>query len=315
MLGRVVVLAPVPAEAFAAQLDGHEVVAVGREDDPAEACSGADVCVADWTAHHRVAGDVLTALRPTCRLVQVPAAGLDSVDVDACAQAGIPVAGAAGLNAVAVGEWCVWAALSSLRGLVVSERALRGGEWDQLARARYELDGKVVGLVGLGDVGIEAARRFRAFGVELRYWTRRRRTAEVETDLDVAWMELDELVAAADVLVLAVALTPETRHLLGASRLSRMKPTAVVVNAARGDVIDEDALAEALREGRIHGAAVDVYSAEPPPPDHPLLTVETAVTTPHLAGTTAESVGRILGRAVDNVRRALAGEDPVGRIV
>jgi phosphoglycerate dehydrogenase-like enzyme len=314
-LGRVVVLAPVPAEVFATHLEGHEIVAVGRGDDPVAACAGADVCVADWTAHHRVDGEVLTALRPTCRLVQVPAAGLDSVDVEACGRAGIPVAAAAGLNAVAVGEWCVWAALSSLRGLVVSERALHAGEWDQLGRARYELRGKVVGLVGMGDVGVEAARRLRVFGVDLRYWTRRRRSPEIEAELSVGWMELDDLVAAADVLILAVALTPETRHLLDAQRLSRMRPSAVVVNAARGEVTDEAALATALREGRLHGVAVDVYSTEPPPPDHPLLEVGSAVTTPHLAGTTAESVGRILDRAVDNVRRALAGEEPMGRVV
>ncbi|MGH3440470.1 MAG: 3-phosphoglycerate dehydrogenase, partial [Nitriliruptorales bacterium] len=117
-MGRVVILAPVPAEAIGAQLpNGHEVVAVGREEDPVAACRGADICVADWTSHHRVAGEVVDALAATCRLVQVPAAGLDSVDVEACAAAGIPVASAAGMNAIAVAEWCVWAAIGALRQL------------------------------------------------------------------------------------------------------------------------------------------------------------------------------------------------------
>ena len=313
-MGKVVVLAPVPAEVLGSQLEGHEVVAVDRDEDPAAACRGADVCVADWTSHHRVAGPVVEALRNTCRLVQVPAAGVDSVDVEACAAAGIPVASCAGANAVAVGEWCLWAALSALRGLVTSERKLRTGEWEQLGRARYELAGKVVGVVGMGDVGVEAARRFAAFGVDLRYWTRTRRPAALEEELALTWTELDELIPTVDVLVLAIALTADTRELLDADLLSRMKPTAVVVNAARGGVTDEAALAEALADGRLHGAAVDVYTTEPPPPDHPLLEVETAVTTPHLAGATAESVGRILTRSIDNVRRALEGGEIPGRV-
>lgn len=313
-MGRVVILAPVPAEVIGRQLGDHEVVAVGRDEDPAAAVRGADVCVADWTSHHRVVGAVIEALRATCRLVQVPAAGVDSVDVDGCARAGIPVASCAGANAVAVGEWCVWAALSALRGLVTSERKLRSGEWEQLGRARYELDGKVAGLVGMGDVGVEAARRFASFGVDLRYWTRHRRSTALEEELRLSWAELDDLVVAADVLVLAVALTEDTHELLDAGRISRMKPTAVVVNAARGGVTDEAALAEALRDGRLHGAAVDVYTEEPPPTGHPLLRVETAVTTPHLAGTTAESVGRILTRSIENVRRALEGGEIAGRL-
>lgn len=314
-MARIVVLAPVPAEVFAGDLEGHELVSVGRDDDPVEACSGADVCVADWSAHHRIAGPVVEALAGTCRLVQVPAAGLDSVDLDACEAAGIPVASAAGTNAAAVAEWCVWAALSALRGLVVSERRLRAGEWDQLGRARYELAGKTVGIVGMGDIGVETARRFAAFGVTLVYWTRRRRPPSFEEEHGLTHAELDNLIAQADVLVLAIALTDETRGLLGAERIAAMKPSAVVVNAARGAVTDEEALADALTAGRLHGAAVDVFTDEPPPTDHPLLACETAVTTPHVAGTTAESVGRILERSVENVRRALAGEEPVGRVI
>ena len=178
-------LAPLPAEVVRAQLvdvpDDVEVVSVPRDEDPVPYCEGADVCIADWSAHHRVAGPVITALAPTCRLVQVPAAGIDSVDLDACLAAGLPVSSAAGLNSGAVAEWCVWAALSGLRGFVGSDRALRAGRWEQVgAQARYELAGKVVGLVGMGDIGVEAAPRLRAFGVDLRYWTRTRRDPEVE---------------------------------------------------------------------------------------------------------------------------------------
>lgn len=312
-MGKVVVLAPIPAEAVQPQLpDGHEVVSVGRDEDPVEVCAGADVVVADWTSHHRVAGDLVAALAPTCRLVQVPAAGTDSVDVDACVRAGIPVASCAGLNDVAVAEWCVWAAIGALRQLVRDDRTLRGGEWNQLGRARYELAGKVVGIVGMGDIGQALAPRLAGFDVDVRYWTRNRRTEDREQELGITYHDLDELVSGADVLVLAIALTADTRHLIDADRLATMKPTAVLVNAARGEIVDDQALADALAEGRLHGAAVDVWSPEPPPGDHPLLSLETAVVNPHLAGTTAESAGRILGRSLDNVRAVLAGEEPVG---
>lgn len=315
-MGRVVVLAPVPAEAIGAQLPGdHDVVAVARDEDPAAACEGADICVADWTSHHRVTGAVVDALAPTCRLVQVPATGVDSVDVAACQAAGIPVASAAGMNAVAVGEWCVWAAIGALRQLVREDRSLREGRWEQLGHARFELAHKVVGIVGMGDVGREAAARFRAFGVDLRYWSRTRRDPAFESELGLTWNAFNDLVRAADVLVVAVALTPDTDGLLGVEELAAMKPTAVVVNAARGRTVDEHALAAAIADGRLHGAAVDVYSEEPPPTDHPLLGLADVIVNPHLAGTTAESVARILERSVSNVRAVLEGREPQGRVV
>lgn len=314
-MGKVVVLAPIPAEAVAPQLpEGHEVVSVGREDDPVDLCRDADVVVADWTAHHRVAGDVVDALAPTCRLVQIPAAGTDSVDLAACQDAGIPVASCAGLNASAVAEWCVWGAIGALRQLVRDDRTLRDGAWNQLGRARYELANKVVGIVGMGDVGQALASRIAAFDVDVRYWTRTPRPEHREAELGITYRELDDLVGESDVLILAIALTEDTRHLIDADRLATMKPTAVLVNAARGEIVDHGALAEALRGGRLHGASVDVWSPEPPPDDHPLLAQETAVVNPHLAGTTAESAARILGRSLDNVKRVLAGEDPVGTL-
>jgi phosphoglycerate dehydrogenase-like enzyme len=313
---RIALLAPLPAQAVTGALPDADVEVVGIRpgDDAAALARGARIAIADWSANVRIAGDVVAALAPTCELVQVPAAGLDSVDIDACRAAGIPVASCAGLNTVGVAEWCVWAAIDALRKLTWSDRALRDGRWEQLGHARYELAGKTVGLVGLGDVGTAVAERLRAFGVDLVYWTRRRRSADEEGRLGVRWAELDELVAGVDVLVLAVALTDDTRHLLDADRLGRMQPSAVVVNAARGQVTDEAALAAALREGRLHGAAVDAFSTEPAPADHPLLTAELAVLTPHVAGATAEAVGRIFGRVFANVTAVLEGRRPEGLV-
>lgn len=316
MTDRIALFAPLPVEAITHRYpDGDlDVVAVQPGDDAATAARGATIAIADFSARLRITREVVEALAPTCRLVQVPAAGLDSVDVEACHDLGVPLASCAGLNSVGVAEWAVWAAMDAMRKLTWSDRALREGRWEQLGHARYELAGKTVGIVGMGDIGRATAERFRAFGVDLVYWTRHRRPPEVEQALGVRWNELDALVAASDVVVLAVALTDDTRHLFDASRLARMKPTAVLVNAARGEVTDEAALADALRTGALHGAAVDAYSTEPPPPDHPLLAAETAVLTPHLAGATAESVGRIFERVFANVTAVLAGGEPEGLV-
>lgn len=316
MTDRIALFAPLPASALTGAMPDAdlEVVEIRPGDDAAALAAGARIAIADWSSAVRIAGDVVAALAPTCELVQVPAAGLDSVDVEACRAAGIAVASCAGLNTVGVAEWCVWATIDALRKLTWSDRALRDGRWEQLGHARYELAGKTVAIVGMGDVGRAVAERMRAFDVDLTYWTRRRRAPDEEQRLGVRWAELDDLLPAADVVVLAVALTDDTRQLLDATRLGRLKASAVVVNAARGQITDEAALAAALADGRLHGAAVDAFAVEPPPPDHPLLTPELAVLTPHVAGATAESVGRIFGRVFANVSAVLAGGRPVGLV-
>lgn len=309
---RVAMLAPLPPEAVTSRVSDAEVASAPTQADAVVAARGADVCIADWRGEVVVDDEVAAALAPTCRLVQVPAAGVDGVDLDACARHGLTVASCAGLNTSAVADWCVWATIDVMRGLSRADRALRDGDWQMFGHVRYELADKRVGIVGLGAIGTAVARRLAGFDVELAYWSRHRRPAEVESDLGVTHHDLDELVAGVDALVLTVALTPETRQLLDRTRLSTMKPSAVVVNAARGGIVDEAALAEAVREGRLHGVATDVYTTEPAPPDHPLVGLDRAVTTPHVAGTSAEAVGRIITRMLDNVEAVLAGREPAG---
>lgn len=310
----VAMLAPLPPESVTSQFPDVRVATARSQDEAVSAATGADVLVADWRGEVVVDRAVAEALAPTCRLVQVPAAGLNGVDVEACREHGIAVASCAGLNTVAVAEWCVWATIDAMRKLTFSDRALRDGRWEMFGHPRYELSGKTVGIVGLGSIGTAAAERFGAFGVDLRYWSRRRRPEDEEARLGAAYHELDELVADCDALVLTVALTEDTRHLLDAERIATMRQTAVVVNAARGEVVDEEALAAALGEGHLQGVATDVYSTEPPPPEHPLLTLESAVLTPHIAGTSAESVGRIVGRVFDNIRAVIEGGEPTGLV-
>lgn len=307
-------LAPLPAAALESTFPSADVIAVADGVDPVEAARGARICLADWTGTHRIEGEIVDALTGTCDLVQVPAAGVDSVDVAACADAGIPVAACGGLNATAVAEWCVYGAIAALRDLTAGDRALREGRFEQLGHVRYELAGKTVGIVGMGDIGRAAVPRFRAFETDVTYWSRHRRPEELEAELGMRYLALDELIAGADVLVLVIALTPDTRSLLDGDRLASMKPSAVVVNAARGGIVDEQALTRALYDKHLHGAAVDVYSVEPPPEDHPLLDAPRTTFTPHVAGATAESVGRILDRCFSNVRAVLDGGEPVGLV-
>ncbi len=307
-------LAPFPPTVFADRFPEVEVAVAHDGVEAVRAASGATVCVADYRGVVKVDEAVAAALAPTCRLVQVPAAGLDGVDLDACRRHGIPVAGCAGLNAASVAEWCVYGIIDALRTLSASGRALRDGRWEQLDRARFELAGRRVGIVGLGAIGTAVAERLQPFGVDLRYWTRHRRSPEEETRLSVTWSALDDLVADVNVLVLAVALADATRGLLSADRIATMREQAVVVNAARGEIVDEVALAAALAEGRLHGAALDTFVEEPLPADHPLLDVETASLTPHVGGATVEAVTRILGRVMDNVDAALHGREPAGLV-
>lgn len=307
-MAHALLLAPLPPEALTGAVPDLEVRVPADQADAVAQAAGAVVCVASWQGDGLlVDADVAAALAPTCRLVQVPAAGLDGIDVAACRQHDIPVSSAVGLNDVAVAEWVVWAVLDGLRGLSAAHAALQDGDWQMFGRARHELAGRRVGVVGLGAVGRAVLPRLAPFGVDLAYWTRTRDEA-FEAEHDVAYRDLDDLVAASDVLVLAIASTPQTRGLLSADRLAALPRDAVVVNAARGDVWDEQAVADAVAGGSLLAAVTDVFSAEPPPPGHPLLGAERVTTTPHVAGPTAEVVGRIMQRVHANVAAALAQE-------
>lgn len=312
---RICLLAPLPPEALTSQLPDHvEVVTPDTAGDVVTAATGADVVVADWSGSHRVDAELVAALADGATVL-MPAAGTDPIDLDACRDADVTVAACAGLNAVAVAEWCVWALLDTRRGFSSSQTALRAGEWQQLGRARHQLAGATVGIVGLGAIGQALARLLSGFGCELLYTARTRRDADHEADLGVRWAEPDELVAAAQAIVLAIPLTDDTRHWLDADALSRCRQDAVVVNAARGEVLDAAAAATALSEGRIHGVATDVFAVEPPPDDHPLVAEPLATVTPHVGGVSADSVGAIFARTFANLQVLVSGEGELEGVV
>ena len=261
----------------------------------------ADLVLADWSPALRVDDP-----GPRVAFVQQPSVGYDGVDADALARAGVPLANCAGANTTSVAEWCVSAVLAMLRRTLEADAAVRAGGWPQTSLGQQELAGRRVGVVGMGPVGRRAAELFTAFGCQVAYWSRRR-----HDDAPVPYADLDELVASSDVLVLVIALGPQTRGLIGAERLAAMPAGALLVNGARGQVVDEPALVAALLEGRLGGAALDVFATEPLPADSPLRATPRTLLSPHMAGSTGQAAMRIVGQAGANLRRALAGEPVV----
>jgi D-3-phosphoglycerate dehydrogenase / 2-oxoglutarate reductase len=247
--------------------------------------------------------------------VQQPSVGVDTVDLEACTAAQVPVANAGGANAVSVAEWCIGATFAVLRSLAHGDREVRAGRWPQLElsqRGGGELAGRRVGIVGMGLIGRECAKRFVALGADVAHWSRTQR--EPANAGGSRWMPFDDLLRRSDVLVVVIALTPQTRHLLVAEELAMLPPGAFVINAARGGIVDEAALLAAIDSGGLAGAALDVYDLEPLPEASALRDEGRLLLSPHAAGATREAQGRLIGHIVDNVRRAVTGE-PVLNVV
>jgi D-3-phosphoglycerate dehydrogenase len=279
-----------------------------------DAVADAEIVVGDWSgALTLTAAQVGAATR--LAFVQQPSVGVDSLDVAALSAAQVPAANTAGANAVSVAEWCVGAAFASLRWLAWADAQVRAGSWPQLDIARRgggELTGRRVGIIGMGAIGVECARRFLALGADVAHWSRRERTPDEAGG--ARWMPLDDLLAHSQLLVVVVALTDETRGLLSAARLGRLPHGAYVINAARGGILDEEALQDAIAADELAGAALDVYATEPLPADSPLRGNDRILLSPHAGGATREAQGRLIAAVVDNVRRAVSGE-PVQHVV
>jgi phosphoglycerate dehydrogenase-like enzyme len=258
------------------------------------------------------------------RLVQVTGAGLDRLDRDALTKLGVPVANVAGGSNSAVAEYAVSTASVLLRRFAWADAEIKSGNYAAF-RARMVadnlagIDGLLVGLVGFGMIGQAVAKAFAALGCRIAYFDPALRDTSGAAALGAQPMALDALLAAADVVSLHVPLLPETTGLIGARELGLMKPSAVLIQGSRGGVVDEAALAAALSAGKIAGAAVDVYSTEPPTPDNPLLKLEgdgarRVLFTPHIAGVTRQSWTHLFRSAWDNIERVLLrGQAPLNR--
>jgi phosphoglycerate dehydrogenase-like enzyme len=251
---------------------------------------------------------------PALRLIQKIGVGVNTIDLDAARRCGVAVCNMPGTNTQAVAEMTLLLMLATLRRLAQLDRLTRSGEGWRLNPATAddlgELRGRTVGLVGFGAVGRQLAPILTAIGANVVYTNRR-----PAADAPIRWLPLAELLPAADVLSLHLPLTAETTGLIDAAALSAMRPGSVLINTARGPLVDEAALVRALMSGHLRGAGLDVFCREPIGADDPLLKLPNVVTTPHLAWLTAETLDRSLAVIAENCRRLAAGEPLLHRVV
>ncbi|MFO7569789.1 MAG: 2-hydroxyacid dehydrogenase [Smithellaceae bacterium] len=283
------------------------------EDALAIEAADADVLLGDYTAATPVTRRVIQAATKL-KLIQQPSVGYNHIDLAACAEFGIPVANTPGANDIGVAEHTLMLALACLKKLPFYNAKTHQGEWLFMHAQKtgvFELSGKTYGLLGMGRTARALASLLAPFGVKLLYYNASRLSRDDEKKYNAVYVPLNEMLSASDIVSIHLPLTEATTGLINAARLSLMKPTAVLINVGRGRLVDEEALALALREGTIAMAAVDVFSAEPPPPDHPLFGLENVILTPHLAGSTRESGARIIHMAISNLIRVLKGEKPL----
>ncbi len=254
----------------------------------------------------------LLALAPALKVVGRLGVGLDNIDLDACAARGIDVIPATGANALAVAEYVICTAMMLLRGVYASSASVAGGQWPRASLSSgREMSGKTLGIVGFGDIGRLTGRLARAMGMRvIGFDTQIPAAAAVWRDEATKPHPLDALLAMADVVSLHVPLTPSTRHLIDASRLDRMRRGAILINSARGGVVDETALATMLHSGHLGGAALDVFEREPLLTGSPLAGCPNLLLTPHVAGVTAESNVRVSMLIAEKVAAALRTRRP-----
>lgn len=302
---RLLALPPLPLELFEAIFSDPRLEIVVPEQRTQAAADAlmptADLVLGDWTPQLRVDDPG----SQVC-FVQQPSVGVDGIDLSACAERVVPVANCAGANSISVAEWCLSATLAMLRTTVEADAAVRRGEWPQTSGRGRELAGLSVGVIGMGAIGRRLTTMFDALGCQVSYWSRSQ-----HADAPVSYQDLDALIAGSDIVILVIALGEQTRELINAERLATMKPTALLVNGARGQVVDEAALAAALTGGQLAGAALDAFVVEPLPVDNPLRSAPNILFSPHMAGSTGEASMRIIGAAKANLLRVLDGEPVV----
>ena len=256
--------------------------------------------------------DALFETGPKLKLIQLLSAGYDRADIGSARKAGVPICNNGGANAVAVSEHAILLMLAVSRKLVYQHRTVTAGNWRGNSTPElHELRGRTLGIVGLGMIGKKTARLAKAFGMEVLYYDIARLTEDQEDALGVRFRLMNEMLREADVVTLHTPLNASTRHLIGAEELTLMKETAIIVNTARGPVIDEAALHAALTSGGIAAAGLDVFDQEPPEPDNPLFGLDNVILTAHMAGPTFESNKARVRNAFDNVQRVARGGAPL----
>ena len=247
-----------------------------------------------------------------CRLVQLLAAGYDRMNLELLSELEIPCANNGGANSWAVADQALLLMLAIYKQLLASNNATKRGRWSEpiTGQNTFEMANKKVGILGIGNIGRQVAKRVQGFDAEVQYFDLYPLDDKAAKELNVKYVSLEELFRTSDIITCHTPLTKETKHIVNSNTLAMMKPTAILINTSRGPVVDETALINALEEGLIAAAGLDVFEKEPVDPDNPLLRMDNVVATPHMAGTTWDTWARRANFGFENMERVRQGEAP-----
>ena len=312
-MAKVVVTGKIPAVALERLRAEHTVDAWEDEspiarDELLKRVAGADSIVSLLT--EKIDAELLDAAGKQLRSVSNVAVGYNNIDVPACRERNVLVTNTPGVLTDATADIAMALILMSTRRLAEGERVIRTQQpwqWGMFYMLGSSIQGSQLGIVGMGQIGAAVARRARAFGMTIAYTKRSPLDAETAKELNATHMELDELLATSDVVSLHCPYSPETHHLMNASTIGKMKKSAYLINTARGPVVDEEALATALQQGKIAGAGLDVFEKEPTV-HQALIGLDNAVLIPHLGSATVETRTAMANLAVTNALAVLSGE-------
>jgi lactate dehydrogenase-like 2-hydroxyacid dehydrogenase len=259
----------------------------------------------------RVDDELLDTAGAGLRVVSNYGVGYDNIDVPACTRRGIPVGNTPGVLTETTADLAWALLLAAARRVVEGDQSVRDGQWrtwGPMVLLGVDVHGSTLGIVGFGRIGQAVARRASGFGMRVLYHARHRVPEAVERATGATWLPLPELLAASDFVSLHVSLSAETRHLIDAAALASMRRSAILVNTARGPVVDTEALVAALRDGTIRAAALDVTDPEPLPADHPLVGLDNCIVVPHIASATEATRGRMAAMSAANLLAGVRGE-------
>ena len=271
-----------------------------------ELARDAEVLLPGWAA----VSEAMLAQAPRVRLIQKWGIGVDRIDIEAVRRRGLPLAIAAGSNAAPVAELAVALMLAVYRRIIYVNRTMRQGRWPnaEMRESCFQIAGKTVGLVGFGNIGRMVARRLAGFDAQVIYFGGRAAEPEVEASLGVRRVTLAELLHSSDIVSLHAPATPQTARMIDAAAIAAMKDGAVLINTARGELVDEAALHAALVAGKLRGAGLDVFDPEPPAADNPLLRLDQVVVSPHAGGGVLDNVENVARHVLGNIVRFLQGQ-------
>jgi len=312
MTAKILIDVPLP-DRILTMLDGYDLH-IWSEAPPDEALLRTFEGILTY-GHPKIDGALMDKM-PGLKVISNFGVGVDHINLDDARQRGIPVGNTPNILDGATADMTFALLMTAARNIVIGDHYARSPEftlYDPSILLGYEVHGSVLGIIGLGNIGRQVARRAQGFDMTVLYHNRNR-NPQAEAELGVTYASLSELLAKSDFVTLNVPLTPETEGMIGREELKQMKPTAILVNLARGGVIDHEALVEALENKWIAVAALDVTEPEPLPRDHPLLTMENVVLAPHLGSATYRTRQRMAQLTVDNLKAGLAGQDLPNRI-